>query len=209
MKLFEQKQKYEEIDFDKVEKQLSEIVNPFNRLQHCDKINMIESLIEIEKVIIDKRGKNKNRIEDYILRSIRMIYDDMMVDFEFDYENLDETLIENTKNEELKQVHATSLKIFRLMELILEFKMPKDNYSSKRKGCAIQLLFALIMEYHIKDEFNIILNALNSGKDVLIMRTLDELDLFVKRTEEQLPKDIIQKLYQIIKKKTDLLLFVA
>jgi hypothetical protein len=41
------------------------------------------------------------------------------------------------------------------------------------------------------------------------MRTLDELDLFVKRTEEQLPKDIIQKLYQIIKKKTDLLLLVA
>ncbi|MDZ7778160.1 MAG: hypothetical protein U5L09_22335 [Bacteroidales bacterium] len=124
----------------------------------------------------------------------------MMVDFEFDLENLDETLIENTKNVELKQVHATSLKIFRLIELILEFKMPKDNYSSKRKGCAIELLFALIMEYHIKDEFNIILNALNSGKDVLIMRTLDELDLFIKRTEEQLPKDLIQTLYRVIEK---------
>ncbi|MDZ7778161.1 MAG: hypothetical protein U5L09_22340 [Bacteroidales bacterium] len=66
MKLFEQKQKYEEIDFDKIQKQISEIVHSFYRSQHCDKIDMIDSLIEIEKVIIDKRGKNKNRIEEYI-----------------------------------------------------------------------------------------------------------------------------------------------
>jgi hypothetical protein len=200
MDLFEQDQKFKEINFDKIENQLSEIVKPYYSTQHCDLIVLINSLVELEKAIIDKRGKNKSRIENNILNSVRMFYDDMIVDFEFDYENLDEALIANTKNQELKQVHLTSLKIFNLIELILKFKMQKDNFSSKRKGHAIGLLCSLLTEYHIKGEFDIFRNVLNSGKDVLIIRTLDELDSFIKQTEEELPKDLIQTLYQSIKK---------
>lgn len=200
MNLFKEEQKYERINFDKIEKQLFEMVKPYYSSQPCDVIVLINSLIDLEKYIIDKRGKNKSRIEDNILKTIRLFYDDIIFDFEFDYENLDDSLIANTKNSKLKRLHSTSLKIFNLIELILEFKMQKDNFSSKRKGHAIGLLCSLLTEYYIKGEFDIFRNVLNSRKDILLIRTLDELDLLIEQTEEELPKDLIQTLYQLIKK---------
>lgn len=200
MNLFEEDQKFEEIDFDKAKSQLSEIVEQYYNSQSCNMILLINSLVELEKVIIDKRGKNKSKLENDILNSINMIYNDMLVDFQFDYENLDEALIEKTKDQELKQVHSTSLKIFNLVKLILEFKMQKDNFSSKRKGHAIGLFSSLLTKYHIKEKFDFFRHALDSGKDILLNRTLDELDSFIKETEEELPKDIIDRLYQLIKK---------
>ena len=200
MNLFDQEQNYEEMDFEKTEKQLSEIVEQYYNSQSCDLITLINRLIELEKIIIDKRGKNKNRIEARVLNSIEMIYNDLLIDFEFDYENLDEVLVANTKDQKLKQVHSTSLKILNLIRLILEFNMKKDNFSSKRKGHAVGLLCLLLTEYCIKEGFDIFRNALNSGKDHLLIRTLDELNSLIKETEEELPKDLIGTLYQLIKK---------
>lgn len=200
MNLFDQEQNYEEMDFEKIEKQLSEIVEQYYNSQSCDLIALINRLIELEKKIIDKKGKNKNRIEAKVLNSIEMAYNDLILDFEFDYDNLNESLIANTKDQKLIQVHSTSLEIFNLIKLIFEFKMKKDNFSSKRKGHAIGLLCLLLTEYYIKEGFDIFRNALNSGRDHLLIRTLDELDSLITETEEELPKDLIQKLYQLIKK---------
>lgn len=200
MNLFDQEQNYEEMDFERIEKQLSEIVEPYYSSQSCDLIALINRLIELEKKIIDKKGKNKNRIEAKILNSIEMAYDDLILDFEFDCENLDEALIANTKDQKLKRVHSTSLEIFNLIKLIFEFKMKKDNFSSKRKGHAVGLLCLLLTEYYIKEGFDIFRNALNSGRDHLLIQTLDELNSLITETEEELPKDLIQTLYQLIKK---------
>jgi hypothetical protein len=200
MNLFDKEQHDKEMDFEKIEKQLSEILKPYYSSQSCDLITLINRLIELEKIIIDKRGKNKNRIEARVLNSIEMTYNDLLIDFEFDYENLDEALVANTKDQKLKQVHSTSLKILNLIKLILEFNMEKDNFSSKRKGHAVGLLCILLTEYYIKEGFDILRDTLNSGKDQLLIRTLDELNSLITENEEELPEDLIQTLYQLIKK---------
>ncbi|MCD6355051.1 MAG: hypothetical protein J7L95_05835, partial [Prolixibacteraceae bacterium] len=89
---------------------------------------------------------------------------------------------------------------FKLVQLILDFKMPKDNFSSKRKGHAIGLFFSLLTKYNINGEFDIFRKVLDTGKDILLIRTLDELNSFIKETDEELPKDIIQTLYKLINK---------
>lgn len=202
MNLFDKEEKRKGIscDFKKIEEQIFDLMQAYHSDQSCNVIKLTNELIIYEKNIIDKRGKNKNRIEENILIWIRILYSELITGYEFDYVYLEESVIANTKDKELRQAHSVSFEILKLVQLIIDFNMPKDNFASKRKGHAIGLFCILLTKYNIKGEFDILKKVLDTGKDALLIRTLEELDSFTKITEKELPKDIIQTLYNLIKK---------
>lgn len=200
MILFEQEEKNEEIDFIRIENKFKEMIKPYNGSESFDLAVLIEELIKLEKVIINKVGKHKNRVENNILSSICVFYFDIISEFKFVSENLDEFLIAGTLNQEYKKVHVISLEILKLIELIFEFKMKKDNFSSKRKAHAIGLFCSLLRGYQIRNENDIYRSVLKSNNDILLIRFFEEMNILFQEFDKKLPEDIIQMLYQLINK---------
>lgn len=179
------------MDFEKIGDQLSISIGPFFREEPCDLVKLIKELIQLERTIIDKRGKNKNYLEKDVLFYIHSVYNRFIDDYEFDYELLEESLIENTKNKDLKQAHKVSLEILNLVKFIFDFKLEKDNFSNLRKGLAITLLTCLLFEYEIDGEFDYYRIALRSGNSQLVYDTLEELKLLQRVTEREIPNDLL------------------
>ena len=203
MNLFDKKETQKEIsfDFEKIEKHINKLIKFFyNEEQLSDLTKLLNELITIERGIINKRGKNKNRLEEQLLTWLEIFYKEITAGCKFPFMYLEEQTIVNAKDEEFKQVHYVSLEILKLVQFILDFHLPKDNFSSKRKSHVIGLFFAILKRYNIKNGFDTISKVLETGKDTLLLRTLEELDSFIKTTEKEVPENVIQILNKLIKK---------
>ncbi len=194
----------QELNFEELNIRIRKMYAVFNASDFYD-FFAIRKLIFYEKIIVDKRGKNKNMLETNILKTIKMFYDDIRDGFisEYKFENpeLNEMLIINTEDDDLAEFHLTSFEIYYLVKFLLAVKNTNDNFSSKRKVFAIELMFSLLLVYNIKEIDEILIDILIKGKYNLISYVMNALTEFlkIKNGEYELSKKIVDLIYKKIK----------
>ncbi len=195
-----EKVKPEETDFAPYNEKIKALFKPVFMGNKVDVIDTIQQMMGLEKEIISKRGKNKNRIENDLLSKILMLFVDLSEDYDTKHVLLTPNMAVDTKNPKLQKFHALSLSILQFANYLFEFDMPKDNFSSARKIFAVQLHCALLFEYDLENKYEILSKALVSGRDSLIVGTADELANLLQQSDFELNDEILNTLTNLTKK---------
>jgi hypothetical protein len=189
-----EKVKPEETDFAPYIEKAQALITPVFAGKKVDIFDTILKLMDLEKEIIDKRGKNKNKTENDVLGAIIIIYLELSQEFDTKDILLSKSMAVDPKNQKLHRFHALSLSILQFANYLYEFNMPKDNFSSARKVFAIQLYCRLLPDYEIENKYDLINKALDSGKDSLIIGTADELANLLQHSDFKLEAETIKLL---------------
>ena len=195
-----EKPEIEVTDFAPYIEKAKALINPVFTGKKVDVFDALQKLMDLEKEIIGKRGKNKNRVENDVLGIITITYIDLLEDYDTNHVLLTQTMVADTKNQKLQRFHALSLSIVQFANYLFEFNMPKDNFSSARKIFAIQLQCSLLFAYELENKFELFSKALASGKDSLIIGTADELANLLQHSDFELNDEIIKSLSTLTEK---------
>ena len=190
-------QNSETVNLEKYKKQVLNIMKLYHTSDSIDYFTIINDLIELEMEIINLKGKRKSWIEKQIFIYIKMYFDTLITNYDFDFVLLNKRLVSNTKNKNLKKIHSLSLKVYDFVIYILNYKVERDNFTSKRKGHAVELFFSLLGEYNIKDDEKILIEILNSTKKTLLRTFFDEFKLFQRNIDKTFSKEFYSKMYQV------------
>ena len=196
---FQEERKDNKIDFVALDAQAFRLIKPFYAKDDIDFVEIADivlKLIEIERNIIDKRGKFKSTAERNLLTQLIRLYHDVVNE----YIDCDRFKNKKSKSEEQKVANAVFSEMLYLVNLVFDFNIPKDNFFSQRKSYAYNLYLYTTLVKNIKDEFEILRKVLSSNKDALIRNFMGELSDFTELYEVDLPEDIVESMYRVIKK---------
>ena len=164
-------------------------------------INNLESIFDFERYVIYNRGAKKNKIEEIILEMLHNLIISICESYNFDILFLNDALIKNTRDFELKKLHKINLRILNFSKEIFNISIPRDFFSTKRKGYALGMLSRLLNYYEFPNKFDLFINALQSSKDKLIIEAINELHYYYENfPEKDLSQEIIRELNKIILK---------
>ena len=164
-------------------------------------VNNFKHILDFEKHVIFNKGANKFIIENKLLELIQILIIDLCESFDFDIKMLDESLICNSKETELKKLHAINLELLNFAKELFNVSIERDSFSSKRKGHVLGIISKLLNYYTFSNKFELFIKALQSSKDRLIVEALEELHYYYENfPEEQLSEDIRIELDKIILK---------
>lgn len=181
---------------------LSEITRHF--FSHPITLDSMETLLELERKLLTAKGQNKQYIEQRvfeILGRITLVCEQKKGGKQ--RLSLTQDLVEHEKDSNEKQKHRAGLKLVNFAHEIFQFKKARDNFSSKRKALALDILTRLSMYYEIPDAHDLCLISLKSNRKDLILAAIEFLDIQDKSTEEGLDPEVIDLLNAIIQKTKD------
>jgi hypothetical protein len=163
----------------------------------------LEQLLDFERYVIFNKGINRFIVEEMVLEFFHslIIRIGNNYDFDFNITMLDKLLVMKSENRELKQVHTINLTFLNFAKELFAISIPRDSFSSKRKGLALGIISRLSKFYDIPDKFELFMVALKSTKDKLIIEALNELHYYYRnRPDEDLQEAIVIELDKIVLK---------
>lgn len=164
-------------------------------------INNLKDIFDFERYVIYNKGTKKYMVEERILEMLQVLIIDLCESYNFDILSLNVASIKNTNDIELKKLHQINLEILKFSKEIFNITIPRDSFSSKRKGYALGIISRLLNYYEIPNKFDLFIIALQSSKDKLIIEALNELHYYYENfPERDLSEDIINELNKIILK---------
>lgn len=164
----------------------------------------LEQILDFERYVIYNKGTNKFKVEETILELLQILIIDLCESYDFDIALLNEKLINNTQDIELKKIHKINYSLLDFAKELFMISIPRDSFSSRRKGLAMGLISKLLFYYDIPNKFDLFIKALQSSKDKLIIEALDELHYYFENLpEEHLSDEIINELDKIVLKTKD------
>lgn len=164
-------------------------------------LNNLEQILDFERFVVNNKGANRLKVEEKILELLQMLIIDLSESFDFDVLLLNEKLVNDTQNVELKKRHTLNLILLNFAMELFNISIPRDSFSSRRKGYALGIISRLLNYYDIPKKFDLFIEALQSSKDKLIIEALNELHYYHENLpEEQLSEEIINELKKIILK---------
>lgn len=164
-------------------------------------MNNLESIFDFERYVIHNKGASKFKVEEKILEMLQVLIIDLCERCNFNILSLTDTLINESNDNELKKLHKINLDILNFSKEIFNISIPRDSFSSKRKGYALGLISRLLNYYEIPNKFDLFIVALQSSKDKLIIEALNELHYHYENfPDKDLSEEIINELNKIILK---------
>ena len=180
-------------------RKLYEIREELNNLEFS--FNNLKQILDFERYVIYNKGANRFKVEESILELLQTLIIDLCESSDFDIVQLNEKLVNNTQDIELKRTHKINFNLLDFAKELFKISIPKDSFSSRRKGYAMGIISKLLNYYDIPDKFDLFIEALQSSKDKLRIEALNELHYhFENLPEEQLPNEIINELNKIVSK---------
>ena len=99
--------------------------------------------------------------------------------------------------------HDTALNLSKFMRKIFKHKKPRDNFSSKRKAIALEILIHLSDQHEIPDPFDLCQESLKSNKTDLVISAIEFYKNHYKEHGKKLDKDTIKLLDKTILRTKD------
>ena len=180
-------------------RKLYEIREKLNNLDFS--LNNLGQILDFERYIIHNKSTNRFKVEETILELLQMLIIDLCESFDFEILLLDGKLVNDTPDIELKKIHKINLDLLNFAKELFNISIPRDSFSSRRKGYALGIISRLLNYYEIPNKFVLFIEALKSSKDKLIIEVLNELHYhFENLPEQHLSEEIINELEKIILK---------
>ncbi|NOQ37171.1 MAG: hypothetical protein GQ569_14980 [Methylococcaceae bacterium] len=138
-------------------------------------LDSLESLIDLERKLVNSKGFNKNYIEKNIFQALSQgsLGCSPKKQLKNKYLILDEKLIKRTRSIEEKEKYTMSLKLANFSIEMFNFNKARDNFSSERKSLALGILSNLSNYYDIPEVLSLSLLALKSGKKPVIAAAIE------------------------------------
>ena len=180
-------------------RKIYEIREKLNNLEFS--FNNLEQILDFERYVIYNKGANKFKVEETILELLQMLIIDLCESYDFDIVVLNKKMVNDTQNTEFKKIHEINFSLLDFAKELFKISIPKDSFSSSRKGYALGIISRLLNYYDIPNKFDLFIEALKSSKDKLIIEALNELHYYFENfPEEHLSDEIINELNKIILK---------
>ncbi len=158
-------------------------------------LNDLEQIIDFERYVICNKGVGRMLAERRILEAFNFLTYGMCEILDFEIEILDERLIEHTKDEELRKIHQVSFRLLKFAKELSDYSIPRDSFTSRRKGFALGIISQLSNYYTISNRFDLFIEALQSKKEKLIVEALKELHVYYEeKPDEPLAENIVKEL---------------
>lgn len=172
------------------------------KLRNLDYLcNNLGQILDFERYVINHKGVNRFSIEEKVLELLQMLVIDIFERFNFGNVMLNEELIENTQNNELKKAHKINLNLLVFANELFNISIPRDSFSSRRKGLALGIISRLLIRYDFPNKFDLFMEAIKSSKDKVIIEALNELHYYYEYfPKKHLPSAMITELDRIILK---------
>jgi len=203
-KLLEEIRITENSDFSGIREKISRMCSASfnNETSNYDELNYVTILIVAEREIMYLKGKMKSYVENDIFIAITMFLHSIYEKTEMLKCELDDNLTKSDDSD-LYNTHLLSLQIFALVKEILVMKVPRDNFSSKRKILALELLNILLGYYEIQNRFYYYRLAIESRKNNLIAGAFDLLESYIESSNDILPNKLTETIMKIVNRTKD------
>ncbi len=180
-------------------KKLYETLETFKDLDFA--LDNLEQLFDFERYVLYNKGQSRSKVEETILKTFQMLIFELGESYDFEIKVLDESLVNDSIDVELKKIHTIHLSFLHFAKELFAISIPRDTFSSKRKGYALGIISKLLAYYDIPGIFDLFIEALRSNKDTLIIEALNELHEYHENMpEKDLSADIVTELDKIILK---------
>ena len=185
----QENKKYNYVIFSKINDIRGKLNNP----------DIIELILDFERYVIYNKGSDRFKVEETILELLQMHIINLCASTDFDVVLLNENLVNDTLNIELKNTHRINFSLLNFAKEIFNISIPRDSYSSRRKGYALGIIRKLMEYYEIPNKFELFIEALQSPKNKLIIEALDELHYYFENIQgRHLPDELLNVLDKII-----------
>ncbi|MEX0882813.1 MAG: hypothetical protein WDZ72_05005 [Cyclobacteriaceae bacterium] len=163
--------------------------------------NNLDQILDFERYVIRNKGINRFGVEEKVLEFLQMLILDLCQRFDTEYLLLNEKLINDTQDIKLKKLHQINFDLLNFAYELFNISIPRDSFSSRRKGYGLGIISRLLNYYEIPNKFDLFFEGLKSSKDKLIIEVLNELHYYHENfPEEHLSGEIISELDRIILK---------
>jgi hypothetical protein len=180
-------------------KKLYEIRDMSNNLDFVFK--NLRQLFDFERYVIFNKGTNRFKVEERVLELFQTLIIDLCESYDFEIMVLNELLVNDSKDNELKKIHKINLDFLNFAKELFAISNPRDSFNSKRKGYALGIISRLLNYYDISNKFDLFIEALRSSKDKLIIEALNELHYYYENIpEKDLSEKIVNELDKIVLK---------
>lgn len=169
-------------------------------IQNPITLKMVEAVVDLERKLMNSKGAHKKFIEENIFQifSRSAMYYCSPEKSNKDSLLLNYDLVAKENNYIEKEKYAISLKLSDFANEIFEFKMARDNFSSKRKALSLEMLSILCIYYDIPAALDLCLFALKSKKKDLLHAAFEFQENYTKHKNIYLSDEIIKLLDKII-----------
>ena len=162
-------------------------------------LESLENLFELETKMTNSKGPHKNYIEENILEILsRSTQYCAPKQPDNEYLTLNTDLIEKAIDDKEKQKYIMTSKLVSFASDIFKFKKERDNFNSKRKSLALDILCNISIYYNVPEALELCLWSLKSKKKTLILAALEFQEIYCGNREVPLSSGIIEILDRII-----------
>jgi hypothetical protein len=180
-------------------KKLYEIRDMFDNIDFA--FNNLDQLFDFERYVLFNKGANRFKVEERVLEFFQTFIIDLCETNDFEIKVLDELLVSDSKDNEMKKIHTINLSFLNFAKELFSISISRDSFSTKRKGYALGIISRLLNYYDISNKFDLFIEALRSPKDKLIIEALNELHYYHENIpEKDLSEKIVNELDKIMLK---------
>lgn len=160
-----------------------------------------KQILGFASYVIFNKGTNRVRVGENIFDFLQWLIIYICESCDFDIEILDESLIDNSTDDELKKIHTINLNLFYFAKELFNYSIPRGLNDSRWKGYALGIIAKLLNYYKISNKFELFIIGLQRTKEKVILEALNELHYhFENFQEEQLSEEIVRELDKLILK---------
>ena len=160
-------------------------------MKHPMDCHSLQCVFDLERKLIASRGPHKQFIEQHILETILMRVRFPMAGGEY-YTDKQKSKHWKGKDCDL------ALFLMDFMREIIDLKVPRDNYNSKRRVLAFEIMSCLSQEHNETSTFSICQQFLKSGKSDLILAAIEFYESYCVNNATHLDQQVIDLLDKII-----------
>lgn len=165
---------------------------------------LIDTIIELERSIIDLTGPHKQFVEKCIFRAISTSA--LYCAPERGAKKrltLDRRLFETAPSIQHKQRYSLALKLVSFSEEVFSLSKPRDTFNSKRKGLALELLDRVDAYYDVPACMPLFMAALASAKKTLVLAAVEFYESYLGRRNVPPTPEVIALLNDLVLKTRD------
>lgn len=167
-------------------------------------LELLRSIINLEKKIVQAKGPKKKTIEDTIFDIFEQIAFTHFHDKNNNHRpRLERRLLDIEKDSSKRVCHKIALEILELSIELFDFNLSRDSYRSVRRQKIIEVLCYLVESYDIPKAFNMCSTALHSNKKNQIHAAIGFYEAHFDLLTDDEKKEVIEKIYSIVPKTED------